>query len=128
MIACQFDNERTLKRILNKPGLEMNSSTVIIPDTLPAPIFYKLNPDSVTQTALRQRMEMLELELQIALANPDNLPPRVFSINGNRSYPAFVRELKQNVLLTANLGQSLFQIFLILFLQLRVTWTTVDLT
>ena len=32
--------------------------------------------------------------LQAALANPDNRPPHVLSIDGNRSYPAAIRELK----------------------------------
>jgi transposase, IS6 family len=32
--------------------------------------------------------------LQIALANPDNCPPRLFSMDGSRSYPAAIRELK----------------------------------
>ena len=32
--------------------------------------------------------------LQVALANPDNRPPYVLSVDGNRSYPAAIRELK----------------------------------
>jgi transposase-like protein len=32
--------------------------------------------------------------LQTALANPDNRPPRVFSVDGNRSYGAAIRELR----------------------------------
>jgi transposase-like protein len=32
--------------------------------------------------------------LQGALANPDNRPPHVLSVDGNRSYPAAIRELK----------------------------------
>ena len=32
--------------------------------------------------------------LQAALANADNRPPHVLSIDGNRSYPAAIRELK----------------------------------
>ena len=32
--------------------------------------------------------------LQAALANPDNRPPHVLSIDGNRSYPTAIRELK----------------------------------
>jgi transposase-like protein len=32
--------------------------------------------------------------LEAALANPDNRPPHVLSIDGNRSYPAAIRELK----------------------------------
>ena len=32
--------------------------------------------------------------LQAALKNPDNCPPHVFSVDGSRSYPAAIRELK----------------------------------
>jgi transposase, IS6 family len=32
--------------------------------------------------------------LQAALANPDNRSPHVFSVDGSRSYPAAIRELK----------------------------------
>ena len=34
--------------------------------------------------------------LQTALANPDNRPPRVFSIDGNRSYRAAIRDLRND--------------------------------
>ena len=34
--------------------------------------------------------------LQTALANPDNRPPRVFSVDGNRSYRAAIRELRNH--------------------------------
>ena len=34
--------------------------------------------------------------LQTALANPDNRPPRVFSVDGNRSYGAAIRELRND--------------------------------
>ena len=34
--------------------------------------------------------------LQLALPNPDNRPPRVFSVDGNRSYGAAIRELRND--------------------------------
>ena len=34
--------------------------------------------------------------LQVALANPYNRPPRVFSVDGNRSYGAAIRELRSD--------------------------------
>lgn len=60
------DRQRDLKRILNKPGLEMDTPTIIVPDTPPGALFYKLDPDQLVKTALHQRMEMLDVELQIA--------------------------------------------------------------
>jgi outer membrane protein len=60
------DRQREIKRILNKPGLEMDSETIVVPATKPGALFYKLDADHLVRIALRQRMEMLELELQIA--------------------------------------------------------------
>jgi transposase, IS6 family len=34
--------------------------------------------------------------LQTAMANPDNRPPRAFSVDGNRSYQAAIRELRRD--------------------------------
>jgi outer membrane protein TolC len=60
------DREREIKRILNRPGLEMDSPTIIIPDSQPNAEYYKLDLQQTVQLALRQRMELLETELQIA--------------------------------------------------------------
>jgi outer membrane protein TolC len=60
------DRERDLKRILNKVGLEMLTPTVLIPATEPDPIHYELAKQRLVATAIENRMELLELELQIA--------------------------------------------------------------
>ena len=60
------DRERGLKRILNKTGLEMQTPTVLIPTTGPDPIRYELPKQRLVTAAVENRMEMLELELQIA--------------------------------------------------------------
>ena len=60
------DRERELKRILNKPQLEMQTPTILIPATEPAPAHYELAQQRVVAAAIDNRMEMLELELQIA--------------------------------------------------------------
>lgn len=60
------DRERELKQILNKPGLETQSSTVLICATEADPVHYDLAPDRVVTAAIGNRMEMLELELQLA--------------------------------------------------------------
>jgi len=60
------DRERELKQILNKPGLETQSPTVLICATEANPVHYDLAPDRVVKTAIQNRMEMLELELQLA--------------------------------------------------------------
>lgn len=58
--------QRELKRILNKPDLAMESPTTLIPLTDPDPIHYELAASEVVNMAVDNRMELLELELQIA--------------------------------------------------------------
>jgi len=60
------NRERELKQTLNKTGLEMQTPTVLIPATEPDPIRYELEKQRLVATAIDSRMEMLELELQIA--------------------------------------------------------------
>jgi len=60
------DRERELKRVLNKAGLPMQGPTVVIPGTKPDPVRYAIDKESLVQQAIENRMEMLEIELQIA--------------------------------------------------------------
>jgi outer membrane protein TolC len=63
------DRQRELKRVINQPGLGMETPTIIIPGTLPNPMPYKLDAEKLVRVALDQRMEMLEQELRIAQEN-----------------------------------------------------------
>ncbi len=60
------DRERELKRTLNKAELDMQTPTILIPATEPDPLRYELEKQRLVAIALESRMEMLELELQIA--------------------------------------------------------------
>ena len=60
------DRERELKQIMNESGLAMSTPTVIVPMTEPDPVLYELNRPLLTALAEQNRMEMLEVELQIA--------------------------------------------------------------
>ena len=60
------DRQRDLKRILNQPGLDMDSPTIVVPQTKPTPVHYAMAPESLAHAALRNRAEMLSLELRIA--------------------------------------------------------------
>jgi len=60
------DRERDLKRTLNKAGLGMQTPTVLIPATEPDLVRFELETKQLVATAMDNRMEMLELELQIA--------------------------------------------------------------
>jgi outer membrane protein TolC len=59
------DRERELKRVIRKTGLDMQTSTVMIPTTLPDPVRYELNRPRLVRTAVTGRMELLELQLQL---------------------------------------------------------------
>lgn len=74
------DRQREIKRVvgvpqtrkrasggpINKGQLHMQSPTALIPLTEPDPVRYQLQPQRLVDMAVDTRMEMLELELQIA--------------------------------------------------------------
>jgi len=61
------DRQRELKRVLNRPDLAMNTPSIIVPATEPNAVYYQVDPNRLVDLALKQRMEMLATELQIAL-------------------------------------------------------------
>jgi outer membrane protein TolC len=61
-----LDQQRVLKRIINTPGLTMDTQTMVTPTTPPDPVEYAFDRAALTQVALDNRMEMLELELRLA--------------------------------------------------------------
>ncbi len=83
--------ERNLKRILNKTGLGMETKTVIIPSSPPDPVRYELDRNNMVKHALENRMEMLELELQLAM---DSLN---IEYNKNQALPDFRLDLRYNI-------------------------------
>jgi len=60
------DRQRELKRAMNRAGLDMSTSTILVPATEPVPIRYELDPNSLVAQAMDNRMELLELEVQLA--------------------------------------------------------------
>ncbi len=58
--------ERDLKRALNMADLGMETPTIVVPATEPNPIHYNLDAAKLVKAAIDGRMEMLELEFQIA--------------------------------------------------------------
>jgi outer membrane protein len=60
------DTERDLKRMLNKAGLGMETETELILSTKPDPVRYELNREQMVANAIENRMDLLELELQLA--------------------------------------------------------------
>jgi len=60
------DRQRELKRLVNRPGLDVDSATLIVPASEPDPARYQLVAGQLIRDALSRRMELLELELRIA--------------------------------------------------------------
>ncbi|MHA7814246.1 MAG: TolC family protein [Phycisphaerales bacterium] len=58
--------ERALKALLNIDGLDVDSRTHLEPASPPDPVEYVFDSEHLTQAALDNRMELLELELNLA--------------------------------------------------------------
>lgn len=59
--------ERNLKRVMNRSDLPLDATTAILPLTDPSPLGLRLNSNQLAQFAVQNRMEMLELELQLCI-------------------------------------------------------------
>ncbi len=60
------DRQREFKRLLNKPGLPIDSVTIPIPSNEPDPVHYDLDAQPMIARAMENRWEMLDLELKLA--------------------------------------------------------------
>jgi outer membrane protein len=58
--------QRQLKLQLNDPKLQLDSPTVLIPETKPTLVEFKIDREQLIQKALDGRLELLELELKLA--------------------------------------------------------------
>jgi outer membrane protein len=59
------DRERELKRVVHKAGLDIQTPTVVVPTTEPDPVRYQLERPKLVRAAVENRMELLELQLQL---------------------------------------------------------------
>lgn len=69
IIRAQNDvrlSERDLKALINAPGLEVGTPTGVVPVTDPDPALYLFDAEALVSAAIANRMELLELELQLA--------------------------------------------------------------
>lgn len=85
------NTERDLKRMLNKKGLGMETKTIIIPSSPPDPVHYEPDRKNMVKNALKNRMEMLELEIQLAMDNSN------IDFYKNQTLPLFTMEYKYNI-------------------------------
>ncbi|MDI9433808.1 MAG: TolC family protein [Planctomycetota bacterium] len=65
------DRERDFKRILNREDLPLNVGIDILPTSEPDPIGLNLDAEAIAAAALDNRMEMAELEFQLAVDDLD---------------------------------------------------------
>lgn len=84
--------ERNLKRLLNVPTLPMQGPTQLITQTPANPVNYDLNVDQLLADAMTDRMELLEVELNLAqdslsilLARNATLPLAAFDYRYERN-------------------------------------------
>jgi len=75
--------QRELKRLVNVDGLDLDSDVMLIPASVPDPIPYDLERDQLVRAGLANRMEMLELELQLAIDES------TIAFNRNQALPLF---------------------------------------
>lgn len=77
------ERERELKRIMNAPGLDIAGATYLVPETMPDPIRYDFDYEMLAELAVAERMELLELELQLAIDES------TIAFNKNATLPLF---------------------------------------
>lgn len=69
IIVAQNDvllRQRELKQLLNIPGLDVDTAVNVIPMSEPDPMRYDLDAEALADAAVRDRAELLELELNLA--------------------------------------------------------------
>lgn len=57
---------RDFKKIINVPGLEIDSPVMLVAKSDPDPVRFEFDGKALSEDALAERMELLELELQLA--------------------------------------------------------------
>ncbi len=73
--------QRELKRIINLPGLTIETSTLIVPASSPDPVEYEFDRERLIAQALGNRMELLEAELRLAA------DAALIALNRNQALP-----------------------------------------
>ena len=101
MIAAEnqfLEDQRRIKRLMNRPDVPVESATILETATPPAPTPYAFDRDELVRIALETRMEMLRLELQLA----QDFSAIEFA--KNQALPSFVLDYRYSI---QGLGQSL---------------------
>ncbi|MBX3402838.1 MAG: TolC family protein [Phycisphaeraceae bacterium] len=86
-----LNQQRALKRLINQQGLELHTPTMIVPTSQPDPVRYEFDGPELADGAVARRMEMLELELQIALDSSG------IEFAKNQALPAVALDYRYNI-------------------------------
>lgn len=83
--------QRELKRIVNLPGLTVDTDVMIVTNTDPDPVEYQFARHELADAAVANRMEMLELELQLAA------DAATIAFNKNQALPLFTLDYSYRI-------------------------------
>lgn len=83
--------QRALKRLMNREDLPVSGPTPLKPATDPAPVGLELDGRRLVNEALANRMEMLELELQLAIDQSE------IGFRRNAALPLFILDYGYNI-------------------------------
>lgn len=89
--ASLRQRQRALKRLINIADLPIGSETAIIPETQPNPLRIELDGNELAAEAIVNRMEMLELEIQLAI------DATTVDIRRNEALPAFALDYRYSI-------------------------------
>ncbi|MCC6678024.1 MAG: TolC family protein [Phycisphaerales bacterium] len=95
--------QRELKRIVNLPGLTVDTDVMITLKTDPDPVEYQFDRRELTQSAVDNRMEMLELELRLAA------DAATIAFNKNQALPLFTLDYTYRINGLGASGQDSFR-------------------
>jgi outer membrane protein TolC len=84
--------QRAVKRIMNREDLPIDGHIALDPATLPEPLRLDLDGDALADAAIENRMEMLDLELQLAI---DAL---TVDLRRNQALPVFGLDYRYSII------------------------------
>ena len=93
--------ERDLKRVMNMRDLDIDSDQAVMPTTLPAPVRFELDTRKLTASAIAERMELVQAELEIladavneGVARNQTLP--LINLDGSYSFASLGQKFREN--------------------------------
>ncbi|MFB0987458.1 MAG: TolC family protein, partial [Phycisphaerales bacterium] len=89
--ATLRQRQRALKQIMNLADLPIDSATALEPGTEPDPIRIELDGDKLAAEAVNNRMEMLELEIQLSI------DATTVDTRRNEALPVFAFEYRYSI-------------------------------